>query len=59
MAKVKIGKPSRPLPGRGALNDALGKTRGTTSNDYAKAVPTIPVTPDPAEIQMLGARKPK
>lgn len=57
MAKVKIGKPSRPLPGRGALND-LGKSHGTI-NDYAKAVPTMPVAPNPSEIQMLGARKPK
>lgn len=33
------GKGSRPLPGRGALNDLDKGSR--TINDYAKAVPTL------------------
>jgi hypothetical protein len=57
MDKVKRPAPIRPLPGRGALNDIAKSPM--TINDYAKAVPTNPITPNPAEIRMLGARKPQ
>jgi len=52
---AKIGKTSRPLPGRGGLND-LGKSKRTIV-DYAKATPVNPIEPNPAEVKVLELPK--
>lgn len=58
MGKMKsAASPIRQLPGRGALNDLAKSNR--TIVDYAKAVPSNPITPNPASIRMLGVKAPR
>ncbi len=51
--KIKQTKKSRPLPGRGALNDLENTTR--TINDYSKATPVNIAQSTPSILQ--GLRK--
>lgn len=55
MAVTKKSVPFRMLPTRGGLND-LGKSQRTIV-DYAKATPTSPVQPNPAEIRVMQLPK--
>lgn len=55
MTPTKKTVPFRMLPSRGGLND-LGKS-GRTIVDYAKATPTSPVQPNPAEIRVMQLPK--
>jgi|RhiMethySRZTD1v2_1073278.scaffolds.fasta_scaffold2543381_2 hypothetical protein len=55
---MKSGKTSRPLPGRGGLNDLTAKTKGggANINDYSKVSPLTP-TVEPATILNLGKKR--
>lgn len=56
--KIKSAKPTRLLPTRGGLND-LGKSQRTIA-DYAKMVPSLPQSGEPAAIiNLANPRKSK